>query len=147
MFDNWMGYLAKRIVKEFQSDSEVRLEKMYSRFRTVEALEMEISKLKIEKSQFEEEMNRREREVTHKLGLERIRQEQDTVHAKRELEVAMREKNIGEQEKRFAEQMKFTKEALEEKIASLNVLVEKVFEKIPDVKHETKTIKRISGRS
>lgn len=146
MFGNWVSDIIKRTIKEMTIETENKFEAMHRRFRTIEELEAEISKLKIDKSVKEEEFARKEREVTHKLGLERMRQEQDAANTKKELELSIREKNISAEEKRFTEQMEFQRKTLEEKIASLNVLVEKVFEKIPSVTHETKTIKRLSGR-
>lgn len=146
MFSNWVSEIIKRTIKEMTIDAENKFEQMHRRFRTIEELEAEISKLKIDKSVKEEEFARREREVTHKLGLERIRQEQDAVNSKKEMELNIREKNISAEEKRFTEQMEFQRKTLEEKIASLNILVEKVFEKIPTVSHETKVLKKLSGR-
>lgn len=146
MFNNWITNIVRRTIKEITVDTENKFEAMHAKFRTIESLEQEISKLKIEKSVEEEKFARREREVTHKLGLERLRQEQEAASHKREAELDVREHNISAEEKRFTSQMEFERKHFEEKIQALNVLVEKVFEKIPQVSHETKVIKRISGR-
>lgn len=145
MFSNWIGNIVRRTIKEITIDTETKFEQMHAKFRTIESLEQEISRLKIEKSVKEEEFARKEREITHKLGLERIRQEQDAVNTKRSIELDIREKNISAEEKRFLDQAEFQRKHLEAQIANLNGLVEKVFESIPKVTHETKTIKRITG--
>jgi homoaconitase/3-isopropylmalate dehydratase large subunit len=138
MFSNWISDVVRRTIKEITLDTENKFEKMHSKFRTIESLEQEISKLKIDRSVIEE--------VTHKLGLERMRQEQDAKNNKKEMELSMREGNISAEEKRFKDQMEFERNQLEEQIKSLNVLVEKVFEKLPQVTHNThvevKEIKR-----
>src|SRR5262245_26070585 len=101
MFGNWISDIVKRTIKEITTESENKFEAMHKKFRTIESLEEEISRLKIEKSVKEEEFSRKEREITHKLGLERMRQEQDAVNTKREIELDIRERNISAEEKRF----------------------------------------------
>jgi len=147
MFNSWISGIVKRTIKEITLDTENKFEAMHSKFRTIESLEQEISRLKIDKSVREEEFARKEREITHKLGLERIRQEQDALVNKRNIELDIREKNISVEEKRFVEQIEFQRKHLEGQITSLNSLVEKVFEQIPKVSYETKTIKRITEGS
>lgn len=147
MFNNWIDKIVRKTVEQMTTDTENRFEQMHKKFRTIEALEQEISKLKIEKSVEEEKFARREREVTHKLGLERMRQEQDAVNSKKEMELNIREKNISAEEERFKKQMEFEREQLQNQINNLSILVQKVFDKIPEVTHETKTIKRLTGRS
>lgn len=146
MFGGWIEKIIRRTIKEITLDTETKFDAMHKKFRTVEELETEISKLKIEKSVMEEKMAREQREITHKLGLERMRQEQDTANSKKEIELTIREKNISAEEKRFTEQMDFQRKHLEGQINSLNVLVEKVFERLPQVSHhhETKTLRRIN---
>lgn len=146
MFNNFISNIVKRTIAEITISTENKFELMHIKFRTIEALEQEISRLKIDKSVKEEEFARREREVTHKLGLERIRQEQDAKNYKKETELDIREKNITAEEERFTKQMEFQRNMLEEKIGSLNVLVEKVFEKIPNVTHTTQVTKRLTGK-
>ena len=147
MFGNWIARIIRKTIAEITINTENKFEQMHLKFRTIESLEQEISKLKIEKSVEEEKFSRREREVTHKLGLERIRQEQDASANKKTMELEIREKNISADEVRFKSQMEFERKHLEQQISSLNILVEKVFEKLPQVSHETKVIKRLSGRT
>lgn len=144
MFDRWIDRVVKRVVNELTMETETKFEAMHKKFRTIESLEQEISRLKIEKSVREEEFARKEREITHKLGLERIRQEQDASNTKRTIELDIREKNISAEEKRFVQQMEFQRTHLEKQITTLNSLVEKVFEHMPKVSHETKVIKRLT---
>lgn len=147
MFGNWISRIVRDTINQITVETENKFEVMHKKFRTIESLEAEISRLKIEKSVREEEFARREREVTHKLGLERMRQEQDSVNTKKEIELGIREKNLSNEEKRFRDQMEFQRTHLENQIASLNSLVEKVFEQMPKVTHEIKTINRITGGS
>jgi len=144
MFGNWVEKIVRKTIKEITVEAENKFDLMHSKFRTIESLESEISKLRIEKSVKEEEFARKEREVTHKLGLERLRQEQDNLSSKREALLNIKEHNLSAEEKRFKDQMEFERKHLEGQIKSLNVLVEKVFEKIPEVTHQTKVIKRLT---
>lgn len=141
-----MERIVKEAVEKVYTDSENKYNERLRLIDTQEKLKEEIESLRIEKGRREEEFNKREREVTHKLGLERMRQEQENVTHKKEVELNIREGNLSAHEKQFKDQMEFQRKQLEDQIRGLQALVEKVFEKIPDVKHETKTIKRITGK-
>lgn len=142
MFGNYVKRIVQQTIQQLTMDTETKFEAMHKKFRTIESLEQEISKLKIEKSVKEEEFARHERDVTHKLGLERMRQEQDAEASKKLMQLEVREQNLSAEEKRFKDQLKFEREHLQDQIKNLNVLVEKVFEKLPQVSHEYKTIER-----
>ena len=72
-------WLTKRhIEKSLEKIVENALQKASRTFSLAEnalALQQEIETLKIEKGRREEEFQKREREVEHKIGLERTRQE------------------------------------------------------------------------
>ena len=77
-------------------------------------LKTEINDLKISKSLLIEEQEKREREIQHKLGLERNRQEQEAKNAKEELKltkrdalVSVKEENLVKNQERFETQMEF----------------------------------------
>ena|SRR3989304_3838602 len=147
LFRNPIRELVKVAVEKIYTDTENKYNERLKLIDSLENLRDEVEKLLIEKSRREEEYNRREREITHKLGLERIRQEQDNENYKKEIELNIREGNLSASEKQFKSQMEFQRKQLEEQIKGLQALVEKVFEKIPDVKHETRIVKRITEGS
>jgi serine phosphatase RsbU (regulator of sigma subunit) len=114
------------------------LEVAASKFRTVEDLESHIQKLKtsvadleIQKGKKDEEYARKEREIEHKVGLERKRQEQELTLAKRETSVAVREENLSKDQERFKEEMDFQRGRLEGEVASLRELVNEMLKRLP----------------
>lgn len=123
-----------RVAKEHRRALRERLEG----FQSVEALQAKIlslreniETLKIEKARKQEEYDRREREVEHKVGLERKRQEFESEATKREVRLEVREENLDADRKRFEEQMKFERERLEKQVDALNSLVEKLLVRLP----------------
>jgi hypothetical protein len=144
-FRNSLEKMVRMTIEHIYSDTENKFNKQLRLIDEIETLKQKLETLRIEKARKDEEYNMREREVTHKLGLERIRQEQDAVNYKKEIELEIREGNLITSEKQFKDQMEFQRKQLQDQIIGLQSLVEKVFEKIPEVRHETKTIKRITG--
>jgi len=135
--------LVERIAEKINLDAELRLKNNINLIDEITSLKEQIETLRIEKGRKEEEFARREREVSHKLGLERVRQEQDAANHKREIELEIKSGNLKASEERFKDQMEFQRKQLENQISNLQGLVQKVFEKIPEVRHETKVIQRI----
>lgn len=70
----------------------------------------DLETLRIEKARKDEEFRRKEREIEHKVGLERKRQEFEIEQAKRETSVVVREENLKADRSRFEEQLKFHEE-------------------------------------
>jgi uncharacterized small protein (DUF1192 family) len=97
----------------------------------VATLRQEVEKLTIERDRKQEEYDRREREIEHKVGLERKRQEFEITQAKRETTVVIREENLAADKQRFEEQMAFHQERFEEEVKSLRKLVNKMMERLP----------------
>src|SRR4051812_27941249 len=62
--------------------------------KKVKELRQQVETLEIEKDRAEEDFERREREIEHKIGLERKRQEFEVAAAKREAVVSLREENL-----------------------------------------------------
>jgi len=97
----------------------------------IKVLQQEISKLEIDRDKKKEEFDRREREVEHKVGLERKRQEFEIQQAKRETTVQVREENLKSDKERFKAEMDFQRERLEGEVASLRTLVGQLLERLP----------------
>ncbi len=101
------------------------------RYKTVTVLNEEIETLRIEKARKEEEFNKREREVEHKVGLERKRQEFEITQAKRETVVEVREENLEADKDRFKAEMDFQRKRLEGEVESLRDLVTEMMKRLP----------------
>lgn len=100
-------------------------------FGTIEDLKREVARLEIERAKKQEEWDRREREVEHKVGLERKRQEFEITQAKRETTLSVREENLAADKERFKAEMDFQRKHLESEIGSLRELVAKLLERLP----------------
>lgn len=94
-------------------------------------LKCEIVRLEVERDKKKEEWDRREREVEHKIGLERKRQEFEIEQSKRETTVSIREQNLAADRERFKQQMDFERAHLQKQIESLNKLVEQLLARLP----------------
>lgn len=102
------------------------------RARTVRKLQEDINDLEIDKSKRNEQYDRREREVEHKVGLERNRQQFEVEQAKREAEVSIREENLTADRERFEKQLEFHEKRFTEEVGYLKGIVEQVLERLPD---------------
>jgi hypothetical protein len=91
----------------------------------------ELETLRIEKGRKEEEFEKREREIEHKVGLERTRQEFEMEQAKREATVAVREENLDADRKRFEEQMKFHEDRFTKEVTYLKEMLEAIVQRLP----------------
>jgi len=98
---------------------------------TAVKLKQEIETLKIEKGRKEEEFARKEREVEHKVGLERKRQEFEVASAKREAILSVREENLKADRSRFEEQMKFHTDRMTQEVGYLKELVADMSKRLP----------------
>jgi hypothetical protein len=103
----------QEIVKQVVQESVQDAEKTLKRFGDLAKLREEIETLKIEKGRREEEFAKREREIEHKVGLERKRQEFEIEQAKRETSVKVREENLSADRKRFEGEVKYLHEMAE----------------------------------
>lgn len=99
----------------------------------VKELREKAEKLEIEKGRKEEEFQRREREVEHKVGLDRKRQEFEVVSAKREAVLAVREENLAADRKRFEEQIGFHEERFTQEVGYLKELMTEIMKRLPEV--------------
>lgn len=99
----------------------------------VKELQGQVVKLEIQQEKKQEEWNRKERELEHKVGLERKRQEFELEAGKREAIVKVREENLEADKKRFEEQMAFQQKRFEEEVGYLKGMMGQVLERLPKV--------------
>lgn len=105
-------------------------EEAAGRFATVAQLKEEIETLRIEKGRREEDFAKQAREVEHKVGLERKRQEFEVASAKREATLSVREENLKADRARFEEQMKFQTKRFEEEVGYLKTMLGDVLKQV-----------------
>jgi hypothetical protein len=117
----------ERIVKDALQDAETAL----ASAGKITKLREELETLRIEKSRKEEEFAKKEREIEHKVGLERKRQEFEIEQAKRETSVTVREENLNADRKRFVEQLDFHQKRFESEVKYLHEMAEKLMERLP----------------
>ena len=103
----------ERILRAVLEDAETTLGK----FKTISDLNTKVRALQeqrehalIQKDRKDEEFAKKEREIEHKVGLERTRQKFEVENAKREATVTVREENLTADRDRFEGQMKFQNE-------------------------------------
>jgi hypothetical protein len=94
-------------------------------------LKRKIAAMEVEQAKKAEEWARREREVEHKIGLERKRQEFEITQSKRETTVEVREQNLAADKERFKAEMDFQRKHLEGEISSLRELVNEMMKRLP----------------
>lgn len=99
--------------------------------KKVKELRGQIETLEIEKARSEEDFERREREIEHKIGLERKRQEFEIEAAKREAVVTLREENLAADRKRFEDQMEFQGQRFTKEVGYLKEIIGQLAERLP----------------
>ena len=119
--------VVSKAVRESLASAEDRL----TGYSKLEDLQKQITTLEIEKDRREEKYATREREIEHKVGLERKRQEFEIEHARKSTSVQIREENLSADKERFKAEMDFQRKRLEGEVASLRTLVEKMLERLP----------------
>lgn len=97
----------------------------------VRAIQETLIHLQIEKDRRDEEFEKKEREIEHKVGLERTRQKFEIDNAKREATVTVREENLTADRTRFEDQMKFQQERFTEEVKYLKEMVGQVLKRLP----------------
>jgi hypothetical protein len=99
----------------------------------VKELKIQLADFEIQRDKKQEEYDRRAREIEHKVGLERKRQEQELTLAKREALVGVREENLTADRKRFEEQMKFHDERFTGEVKYLKDMMKDVLDRLPNI--------------
>ena len=117
----------EKVVRDALAKAETTLATLNERAGLLEQCEQ----LKIEKSRREEEFARKEREIEHKVGLERARQEQELQIAKREVLVSAKEENLVADKERFESQMEFHEKRFTEEVTYLKEMVGQVLKRLP----------------
>lgn len=128
----------ERVLKDLWADAVLRVESELKGIKTVTDLAAKVKELRgqvetleIEKSKREEDFARREREIEHKIGLERKRQEFEVSAAKREATVSLREENLAADRKRFEDQMEFQGERFTKEVGYLKEIITQLAERLP----------------
>lgn len=128
------------IIERLVTEATVRVERDLDGLKTIDSLQAKVaalredlSKLEIDKSKKEETFQRREREIEHKVGLERARQEQELKAAKREALVEVREENLAAERKQFSDQMKFQTDRFAAEQEYLKDLMGQILKRLPDI--------------
>lgn len=96
-------------------------------------LEKQIVQLQIQKDKINEDHARERRDIEHKVGLEKTRQEQELSLGKREAIVEVQESNLSKDQTRFEEQMKFNSERFDRELSALREILTSVLETLPSV--------------
>jgi len=127
-----------KAVRAVFDDYLVGTEGALEKIRTAFSLEERLAKLreeleaaKLEKARRDEEFARREREIEHKVGLERKRQEFEVSQAKREATVSVREENLKHDRERFEQQLKFHEERFTAEVGYLKGMLEQMMKRLP----------------
>lgn len=111
--------------------------------KEVNGLREEKNQLIIDKNLIDEKYEKREREIEHKLGLERQRQEQELKLAIREQTVKLQEVALVEDRKRFEGQMAFHEKRFTEEVTYLKDMIKPLLEALPKMTiKETNTRRR-----
>ena len=112
----------------------------------VKGLREQVEQLEIEKARKTEEFERRNREIEHKVGLERKRQEFELDAAKREAVLAVGEKNLEADRKRFEEQMAFVEKRFTEQVEYLKGIIGQLSERLPTMNIDAQVQRGIPRR-
>ena len=127
----------RKIAEEIAANAARKVDEELAQLRSLhdasaklKQLREQIETLTIEKSRKDEEFAKREREIEHKVGLERKRQEFEVEAAKRETTVTVREENLKADRDRFENEMKFQRERFTEEVGYLKGMLEQVLTKL-----------------
>lgn len=102
-----------------------------------------LAELQIQQARKEEEWARREREIEHKIGLERKRQEFEIEQSKREATVKVQQENLAADKDRFKSEMDFQRTHLQGEVKGLREMVSEMLKRLPSAE----IIARIGGKS
>lgn len=131
MFNDRITELIKASVRKAMEDALHSTEETLGANKKIVELRKDIVKLEIERDRIVEERERRDREIEHKIGLERKRQESEIEIARRETTVKVREENLGAAEARFKKDMEFMTDRMKGEVEALRSMVGKMMERLP----------------
>lgn len=128
------------IIQEIVESTYKRIHDQVSGINTVLDLEHRVAELRqqvdtleIDKSKREEGFARREREIDHKVGLERKRQEVELAAAKRDAALTARETALEADKQRFEAQLKFHEDRFTAEVGYLKEIMASILERLPDM--------------
>jgi len=124
----------ERIVRGALADAESVL----TRLGDLTKLRAEIETLKIEKGRTDEDYARKDREIEHKVGLERKRQETEIGLAKREAILGAQEEALKADRKRFEDQLEFHEKRFTAEVGYLKDLIGDLAKRLPEIRVEEK---------
>lgn len=142
------GKLADQIVnllERVQSEANNKLDKIKDYLdltKEVDKLRESLNVMTIEKSQINEKYEKREREIEHKLGLERLRQETELKLGLREQTVKIREENLTADRDRFTKEMAFVTQRFEQETGYLKDMIKPLLEALPKMTIKENVTKR-----
>lgn len=129
-YDSISKEVAKKVAQELRLYvGEVR--DLIDKANQLDKLQKEVTALEIEKSKKLEEYARKEREIEHKVGLERKRQEQEIELAKREARVGVEEENLKKDKERFKKELDFQMDRFTKEVTYQRELSEKLLAMLP----------------
>ena len=108
--------------------------------KRVKSLQEQISRLEIDKGKLVEDNDRKIRETTHMVGLERKRQEFEAEQSKKGIEHARKEailevqtENLETERAAFVKEMKFREERFTQEVGYLKDLMTQILDRLPTV--------------
>jgi hypothetical protein len=108
--------------------------------KRVKSLQEQISRLEIDKAKIVEDNDRKIRETTHMVGLERKRQEFEAEQAKKGIEHARKEailevqkQNLDTERAAFVKEMQFREERFSQEVGYLKDLMGQILDRLPTV--------------
>lgn len=99
----------------------------------ITALKKQVADLEINRDKKQEAFDRRERELTHMIGLEKQRQAVETRQATEDAKLTVREENLKAEKQQFESQMKFREERFDSEVAYLQDLMKQILGRLPSV--------------
>lgn len=120
----------ERVVRAALKEAEGNL----AQIGNLTALRAELETLRIEKDRREEEYARRDREIEHKVGLERQRQVTEIGLAKREATLGAQEVALKLDRKRFEDQLEFHEKRFTAEVGYLKDLIGDLAKRLPEIR-------------
>lgn len=124
--ENIFGAKASQIAKDLN-----RIKSIADLDAEITALKDEVEGLNRQRARKQEEFDRKDREIEHKIGLEKNRQEFEIKQAKREAAVSVLEDALAAKEEAFEERMKFQHDRFIEEVKYQRSLVEQMMKRLP----------------
>lgn len=136
--DDQLQKLAEEIERLTREVASLRAEKnAINEQRTLEekivTLKKTVTELEISRDKKQEDFDRRERELTHMIGLEKKRQEFEIKQASEDARLAVREENLKAERAAFEKQTKFREEQFNGQVEYLQSLMKQILERLPTI--------------